>query len=157
MPMNRCYFHILVTATMLWMPLLMGCSSMKTITLKMSATSDVNPNRQGQAAPLVVSMFQLKDDKAFKLNDFYALYYQPQETLGKDLLGIRQFELTPGVNKAWSWEISKETQFLGLVAAYRSMDASIWQLVVPVPKSFLGIKKPSIYFQFNRNAVNQVI
>ncbi len=51
--------------------------------------SDVNPDAEGRASPVVVRVYQLKEEGAFNSADFFALFDKEQETLGAEPAGAR--------------------------------------------------------------------
>src|SRR5271155_5434729 len=56
------------------------------VKLIVSASTDVNPDALGRPSPVVVRIYQLKDDAAFKDADFFALYDKEQPTLAASLI-----------------------------------------------------------------------
>ncbi len=47
---------------------------------------DVNPDRAGRPSPIVVRIYQLKEEGAFNNADYFALMDKEQETLGASLV-----------------------------------------------------------------------
>ena len=67
--------------------------------LNITASADVNPDAQNRPSPVVIRIYQLKDDAAFKGADFFALYDKEEATLAAALVSRVEFELAPGEKK----------------------------------------------------------
>ena len=69
---------------------LVGCSSPPpkppqpvNVKLTLVASPDVNPDGQNRPSPIVVRIYQLKDDTGFKDADYFALYDKEAATLAR--------------------------------------------------------------------------
>ena len=49
-------------------------------------SGDVNPDNSGRASPIVVRLYQLRNDGEFATADFFALYDKEKETLGASFI-----------------------------------------------------------------------
>jgi type VI secretion system protein VasD len=119
---------------------LAGCKSapppLKPPKVSMSVTvgAAVNPDLTGKAAPVVVRIYQLKDDAAFTAADFFALYDKEQLTLGPALIERREFELAPGEQRSFDYPVPADARFIGAIAAFRDIRNAQWRAVAPAPK-----------------------
>ena len=52
--------------------------------LTLAATADSNPDATGRPSPVVVRVYQLKTDVAFKGAEFFALFDDDMKVLGPD-------------------------------------------------------------------------
>ncbi len=122
---------------------LAGCKSapppLKPPKISMSVVvgADVNPDLTGKAAPVVVRIYQLKDDAAFTAADFFALYDKEQMTLGPALIERREFELAPGEQRSFDYPVPNDARFIGAIAAFRDIRNAQWRAVAPAPKQEL--------------------
>jgi type VI secretion system protein VasD len=99
----------------------------------LQAEGDLNPDPTGRASPVVVRVFELKNDAEFSAADFYALYERERETLGSSLLSRQEYVLTPGErNEIWL-PVPRDTAYLGVVAAFRDIRSTKWRTVVRAP------------------------
>jgi type VI secretion system protein VasD len=115
-----------------------GCSwlfspSPTKISVSVSADEQINPDSKSQPAPLVLMFYELKSHGTFDRADFAGLFYEPAATLGADLLGQSQIEMTPGEKTQFSQQISDQTRYVGVVAGYRDIANATWRAVVPAP------------------------
>lgn len=101
------------------------------------ASSDVNPDSSGRASPVVVRVYQLKDDGPFVTADFFALYDKEQETLGASLVSRQEYVLSPGDTRALELELNAEARFLGAIAAFRDVRSARWRALTQSPEKTL--------------------
>ncbi|HEX3398155.1 MAG TPA: type VI secretion system lipoprotein TssJ [Steroidobacteraceae bacterium] len=95
--------------------------------LTVSASADANPDAQNRPSPIVIRVYQLKDDAAFKDADFFALYDKEQATLAAALISRQEFELAPGAQKVVDYQLPLDARFLGVAAGYRNIRDAAWR------------------------------
>lgn len=93
------------------------------------ASKDLNPDYDGEASPLVVTMYQLKSPVAFNNATFFALYDGDLAELGDDLAAKEELELRPGDTMELEREFKPETRFIGVMASYRDIDNAKWRAI----------------------------
>ena len=103
------------------------------VRLTVDASPTVNPDPQGRPSPVTVHVYRLTSPTAFSQADFFQLVEQEQTTLGTELLGSDQVVVTPGGGQTVLREFEPQGQFLGVVAAFRDIDAASWRAYAPVP------------------------
>ncbi|HMK85282.1 MAG TPA: type VI secretion system lipoprotein TssJ [Steroidobacteraceae bacterium] len=97
------------------------------VKLTIAAGADVNPDSQNRPSPVVIRVYQLKDDAAFKAADFFALYDKEQATLGATLVSRQELELAPAEQRTADYSVSPDTRFIGVAAAYRDIRNAEWR------------------------------
>lgn len=113
----------------------------KTVKVKAAVTAveQLNPDYKGRPSPVNIIVFQLVSADAFSNADFFSLFEPEAAVLGGDMLAKSQLLLQPGESREWVAEFSKETRFVGVVAAYRDIENAQWRAVVEIPKKgFIG-------------------
>jgi type VI secretion system protein VasD len=100
-------------------------------------TRDVNPDLAGRPSPIVVRVYQLKEEGAFNSANYYALIDKEQETLGQSLVSREEYELQPGTTREVQLKIPPESRYLGAVAGYRNLNNSKWKALSPAPEAGL--------------------
>lgn len=95
-------------------------------------SAQVNPNANQRPSPLLLRVYELKAVAAFNGADFMSLYQRDQAELGSDFVAREEFVLAPGETKTFVKTLSADTQFLGVVAAFRDLDRSRWRSVIAV-------------------------
>jgi type VI secretion system protein VasD len=105
------------------------------LVVTMRAGTDINPDIRGQPSALAVRLFELKSATLFAAADFFALYEREQATLAGELLGSEQVILAPGATRTVSRTLPQEARFLGVIAAFRELDRSVWRDAVPIARS----------------------
>jgi type VI secretion system protein VasD len=100
----------------------------------LQAEPDLNPDPSGRASPVVVRVFELKNDAEFSAADFYSLYEREKETLGSSLLSRQEYVLKPGDrNEIWL-PVPRNAAYIGVVAAFRDIRATKWRTVARAPR-----------------------
>jgi type VI secretion system protein VasD len=103
------------------------------VDLSVSASPDVNPTPAGQAAPIVVRVYQLASSTGFEQAEFFQLFNQDQAFLKTDLVKRDDFLLAPGQSKTATLTPTDQVKALGVLAAYRDFQHATWRATVPVP------------------------
>jgi len=96
-------------------------------------SADVNPDSAGRPSPIVVRLYQLKEEGAFNGASYFALADKEQATLGPSLESREEYELQPGQTKELVLKIPPDARYLGAVAAYRDLNNSKWKALSPAP------------------------
>ncbi len=112
-----------------------GCASVpkpSIATITVAASADSNPDAAGRPSPVVVRLYQLKENVAFNGADFFALYDDEQKVLGGDLVSRSEYLLKPSEKRSLEIEVSPDARFVGAVAAFRDIRNARWRVVVPV-------------------------
>jgi type VI secretion system protein VasD len=126
---------------------LAGCaSSPKPTPVKATlvAAADVNPDIEGHPAPIVVRIYELKEEGAFNNADYFKLVDREQEALGASLIAREEYELQPGETRAWELRIPPEAHFLGVAAGYRDLANSRWKALLGAPRKGFRTRKLTI-------------
>lgn len=123
----------LITATLMALMLLAGCSSTPEPTRFagiIKAAQNINPDRSGRASPVVVWVFELASRAEFEAADYFALVDQDGSYLGEDLISRTEYQLDPGKAIPLKKELSSNTRVLGVVAAFRDIDNARWRSTI---------------------------
>ncbi|WP_153102334.1 type VI secretion system lipoprotein TssJ [Paraburkholderia hayleyella] len=97
------------------------------------AKADVNPDDRGRAAPIVVSLYELKNDNAFKTADFFTLQTGDKTVPGDDVVKRDELQLRPGEQQKLVRRPDPATTAIGVIAAYRDLPNSVWRAVYTMP------------------------
>jgi type VI secretion system protein VasD len=132
--MRRAPIALLMLASCGW---LTACGSSppkpQPVKINLVASADVNPDAENRPSPVVVRVYQLKDDAAFKDADFFALYDKEQATLAAALVSRVEFELAPGEQRAVDYQLTPDAHFVVVVAAYRDIRNAQWRAEIGAP------------------------
>ena len=115
---------------------LAACGNM----VKVDAKSAKNLNVVGSGAPLpvVVRVYQLSDDAAFKSASFRDLWKKDAEILGPALLSSKEITLQPDSREKVSIPLDAKTKFIAGFALFRNPDAVKWNFVQPVSDGIIA-------------------
>jgi type VI secretion system protein VasD len=142
---------------------LVGCSSPPpkppqpvNVKLTLAASPDVNPDGQNRPSPIVVRIYQLKDDTGFKDADYFALYDKEAATLAAALVSRVEFELAPGEKRTADYAVSPDTRYIGVAAAYRDIRNAQWRAQSGTTEKGVAdlIKKSQIQIAVDRARVS---
>jgi type VI secretion system protein VasD len=97
------------------------------VKLTIAVSPDANPDIKNRPSPIVVRVYQLKDDAGFKDADFFALYEKEASVLGAGLISRAEFEVGPGQKQVIDYQISLDARFIGVAAAYRDIRNAGWR------------------------------
>ena len=103
------------------------------VKVHLQASADINPDGSGRASPLVVRVYELRQDVAFRDADFFALYDHEKQTLAADLLASQEYQLRPGETRDFDFKADPQMRFLMVAAAYRDLRNSQWRASFELP------------------------
>lgn len=127
---------------------LTGCSKPR-ITLEVASQPNVNPDNSGRPSPVIVKMYEMRGDLAFRQGDFQTLFLEPMKALGADLVAADELTFVPGEARTVVYAPMPETRFVGVLAGFRQMERATWRAVVPVDPE----KKNFVRLELNDTAV----
>jgi type VI secretion system protein VasD len=118
-------------------------------------SADVNPDASSRASPIVVRVFQLRNDGEFAAADFFALYEKEKETLGASLLSREEYVVAPGETRTLDLSINTDARFIGVIAAYRDIRSAHWRALTRSPEKKLTdlIGKHGVTLSVGKDAV----
>ena len=112
-------------------PLLNGCSSPR-ITMEVASQPNVNPDSSGRPSPIIVKMYEMRNDMAFRQGDFQVLFMEPMKVLGANLVAMDELFFVPGEARIVEYAPMPETRYVGILAGFRQMERARWRAVLPV-------------------------
>ncbi|MCL9843772.1 type VI secretion system lipoprotein TssJ [Ralstonia solanacearum] len=107
------------------------------VPLKLTAGANLNAATDRRPVALVVRLYALKDPTSF-LQAPYDTFIDPareKQTLGADLVQVREMTLIPGQRYEFSEKVSREASTLGVVALFRSPAAQRWKFAFNAEKN----------------------
>lgn len=103
------------------------------LTFGLTAVAKLNPDQNGRPSPLVLRVYQLSSDSLFKNADFYSLFDNDTQVLGRDLQKKQQMMIYPGDKKPGANMIlDRKTRFIGVLGAFRDLDNAVATLIIPI-------------------------
>ena len=120
-----------------------------------TAAEDVNPNSQGRPSPVMLRIFRLSAEEAFRSAGLVNLQGEEPAMVAGDLTGpvVSQL-LRPGQSLALDLSYAPETAFIGVVAEFIDPGAE-WRAIVPVPEQGLlsKVRRPDLAISLSSRAV----
>ncbi|MCW8333868.1 type VI secretion system lipoprotein TssJ [Vibrio sp. SCSIO 43135] len=122
---------------------LVGCSSSSEqynpseqptkVTFSILSDEGTNPNLWGEAAPIEVQVFELKDDSMFMSADYDQIKADYRKALKSNFVEIYDYVITPGQFKfVNAFEIDEDTRYIGVMAHFSEPELSEWKKAVKV-------------------------
>ncbi|MDM8215158.1 type VI secretion system lipoprotein TssJ [Desulfovibrio piger] len=122
---------LLSTLLLTLIPLLHGCSSSR-VSMEVASLPNVNPDSSGRPSPVIVKMYELRGDMAFRQGDFQTLFMEPMKVLGPELVAVDELLFVPGEARTVEYVPMPETRYVGILAGFRQMERARWRNIVPV-------------------------
>lgn len=124
--------------------LMTGCSNVASVLnldsdleLNILARADINPDDREIASPLVIRLYELKDNNKFEKMSFYDIYQNDKELLGKNLVNKHVFDpLVPDSKLTKILVLDKKTKYIGIFAEFTQYKNSIYLSVVEIDQHF---------------------
>lgn len=107
--------------------------------MTLTASADTNPDASGRPSPVVIRVYQLKTDAAFKGAEFFSLYDDDQKVLGPEMISRDEYVMAPSEKRTIDVAVSGETRFVGAVAAFRDIRNAQWRGLVAAPRAGLTV------------------
>jgi type VI secretion system protein VasD len=122
---------------------LFACSSgehyKKSISIHLVASLNVNPDANGRASPIAITLYQLTGVSSFKSANYVSLTENTEAVLGRNLVAINKLILRPGQAVDVEYPVVDGEAAFGIVAGYRVIKASDWQLIYEYPQKNGGL------------------
>ena len=103
------------------------------VQLNVKAAANINPDADNRSSPVILRAYQLAATDGFDKADFFQLYGKDAATLGADMADRQEIAVAPGETKTVTLEFKPNAKFLGIIAAFRSIDRATWRADAPVP------------------------
>jgi type VI secretion system protein VasD len=103
------------------------------IEISVAARADVNPDVAGRASPVLVRIYELKDQVPFITASFLALFGNDTAVLGNSLQARQELMLNPGQGQTLRREARPETRFIAVMTAYQDFEHASWRAITAVP------------------------
>ncbi|MEW8689706.1 MAG: type VI secretion system lipoprotein TssJ [Candidatus Thiodiazotropha endolucinida] len=124
--------NLLHIFALLYLAMVMGCSSVSSVTVTMSAAQRVNPDINDRPSPIVARIYELKSLSVFNNADFFNLFEQDVALLGDEMLMRDELHFQPGEVKLLERELQPDTRYVGVIGAYRDIENATWRRSIEI-------------------------
>jgi type VI secretion system protein VasD len=113
----------------------------RTVDVALEAANELNPDRNQMFKPVLVRVYQLKADAAFRNAQFDALDEDDKKVLGDAFVARHEYTLAPGNTQRVEIPLADDTGYIGVLASFHDVVSagSQWRAIVPVPKKPLRV------------------
>jgi type VI secretion system protein VasD len=112
---------------------LVACSP--TATFNINSANYLNPDINGEASPVIVTIYQLKTGYNFAQADYQSLTNNAAQVLGDAIIDKSSFPIRRGNGLSVEQKVYPNTNYIGIVAAYRDPNSVSWHKVVKLKKT----------------------
>jgi type VI secretion system protein VasD len=110
------------------------------LNIRVTAEHGASKGPSGQALRISVLLYELSSNGKFLRADFFGLYDDAAKLLGADLIATERVNLLPGGTERLTRKVAPNVRYLGVLAAYRNIDAVSWRDAIAVqPNQINGI------------------
>ncbi|MDY7579033.1 type VI secretion system lipoprotein TssJ [Herbaspirillum sp. RTI4] len=108
--------------------------SPRTIHIKLQARKNLNSDSNGTPFALVVRIYKLRQEGPFlqAAYEIFTMHSKEKDALGADLIEVKEVTLVPGQDYEIQEKVSRDANFIGVVALYRAPVPEQWKLSVPI-------------------------
>jgi len=103
------------------------------LTAAIISTAHINPEENGEARPVQLRLYQLKNDVSFRNSSFEEVWKADEGKLGEDLLDRQEFPVYPDDRKKVDFERNPEAQYLVAAALFRTPRGKQWFTTFELP------------------------
>ena len=103
------------------------------VTLNIYAADNINPNENGNPRPVVVRLYQLKNDVRMENATYDEILLKDKETLEDDMMKVDSFSVFPNELVQVKFERIKEASVLAGVALFHSPKGTSWKTYYAFP------------------------
>ena len=101
--------------------------------IQIEATNLINPDDNSRPSPLLVRVYELRNETLFQDADFFSLYNTDKTVLQGDMLTVDQFILRPGESRSLRRKSNLQAGAVGVLAAYRDLPNATWRALYKLP------------------------
>jgi type VI secretion system protein VasD len=121
-----------------------GCSSapppaapkpcnVQIVTLRIYAADNINPNENENPRPVVVRLYQLKEQMRLQNAGYDEVLFQDKEVLGDDIVKVDEISIFPNDLVEVKFERNKDASVLGGVALFHGPKGQSWKTFYEFP------------------------
>jgi len=130
----------------------LGLTHKHRINVHIQAARYLNPDVQGEASPVGLTFYELKNNTLFDKVAFFKLQDGSIEALQGTLIDQRSFMIRPEEQLNFKYLLSSDARYLGVVVAYRHLTFSEWKKIVTLNAK--TIKRINIVLGSNSFMIN---
>lgn len=134
--MNKFWLNSLAVVAGTALLALSGCGNM--VKMDVKSDKDLNSVATGSPLPVVVRIYQLSDDAAFKSAGFRDMWKRDAEILGSALLSSKEIVMQADSKEKITLPLNEKTKFVAGFAIFRNPDTAKWSFVQPVSDGFFA-------------------
>jgi type VI secretion system protein VasD len=96
------------------------------ITVSVLTSPGANPTPTGEPRPVIVHVYQLKNDERLFNASFDQMWHDDKATLTDDIIHVDQLEMYPATRQDIHFDRAEELQHIGVVALFQEPKGHSW-------------------------------
>ena len=134
------------------MSFLSSCIHVSTpVKLRVGADAALNHDSHHASLPVVLKVYQLKEEQQFKQASFEDLWKKDKVILSDALVSSQEYIIYPGKTERYQFLSAEGACYLGLVATFRMPEADTWKTITRIPQ---GMTPKSIHVNLKDNQLS---
>lgn len=127
------------------------------LALNIQSAHYLNPDIHGRTSPVVINLYQLKNQHAFQHASYQQLVKHPGATLNDNLIDRERIEIQANHRENIKQYVSQQTHYLGVVAEFHDLTHSQWRTIIKIPNNkksvelFIHINSQSIHARLEQH------
>jgi type VI secretion system protein VasD len=105
----------------------------QSVTISLLASGAVNPTPNGAPRPVVVRIYQLKNDARLYNASFDDVWHDDKTVLGDDVVKVNEVEIYPATRTDVKFERSEAVQHVAAVAIFQQPKGRSWFSIFDLP------------------------
>lgn len=106
---------------------------LQVVTLTVLASPTINPTNEGDPRPVIVRIYQLKNDVNLQNAKFEQIWKDDAKTLGEDLVKVDEVAIYPNSRSEIKFERDDSATFVAAVALFRNPKGKSWFTTFELP------------------------
>lgn len=137
---------------LLFCSILCACQFLN-IKLVVNAQQNINPDRHNRPLAVMLRVYLLSGDKAFRSASYEQLWQADHHVLDKDLIGRKDWIIKPNAKQTLLIKPDKRAKYIAVIALFRNPTLGRWRLIKPIGDVNWRVLLP-IELQLERNQLS---
>ncbi len=122
-----------VLGVLIGLSLILSACSTQPLTVRLTASKQLNPSRTNQSLPVEVKLYQLKTADTFNTLTLNQLLTDDLAVLNGSVLLSRSVIVAPAQHKTVHWRRHPQAQYLAIVVLFQQTKGNDWRRIEKLP------------------------
>ena len=122
------------------------------IHVNIQAARYLNPDIHGEPSPVRLTFYELRNNTLFDKVEFFTLQDNSAAALQQTLIDQRSLMIRPKMQMNFTYQLSDDARYLGIVVSYRQLLYSEWKKIIVLYEK--PVKHLKIFLASNSFVIN---